>query len=229
METETEIKDKQAIAADMVLEAGSFKPILFSTPMVQAILRGSKTQTRRLVKPQPSKQLFDVNMGYWSEEPENLKQPYFKAKYNVGDIMWVRETFHPKRHSLPTGLPFEYKATAEEDGNPTDEVWKPSIFMPKEACRIFLKVTNIRVERLENITEEDAISEGILCCKKENRTGLAFFDYSGKTTPVSFNFDSPIDSFKTLWQSINGVESWKDNPWVFVYEFERTEASFACR
>lgn len=178
-----------------------FKPILFSTPMVQAILRGDKTQTRRIIKPQPSKQLFDVNMGYWSEEPENLKQPYFKATYRVGDIMWVRETFQP----ITKG--FKYKADGiYTEGHPANK-WKPSIFMPKEACRIFLKVTNIRVERLQDISNSDIVKEGAAsfgCCTKKL-------------------------NWQILWEKINGIESWKDNPWVFVYEFERTDASFANR
>jgi len=166
------------------------KPILFSTPMVQAILRGQKWQTRRVVKPQPdSRGPRTANVLF-----EDWHGKEIRPKYNVGDILWVRETFRPKSHGMPIGDPYEYRATALEDGNPTDEPWKPSIFMPKEACRLFLKVTNVRVERLQSISEADARAEGV---------------YS-------------VDSFFALWQKINGTESLAANPWVWAYEFEVT-------
>lgn len=197
--------------------ADNFKPILFSTPMVQAILRGEKTMTRRIIKPQPKAELFSAIIGgyntipfmvrFWTKrEPNNPLIEDIKLKYKVGDILWVRETWHPKRHSMPTGLPYEYKATALEDGNPTDEPWKPSIFMPKDACRIFLKVTKIRVEKLQDISNSDIVSEGAAdfgCCTKKL-------------------------NWQLLWEKINGSESWSENPYVFVYEFERTSTSFAC-
>lgn len=159
------------------------KPILFSTPMVQAILKGQKTQTRRIVKQPEAVELLEL--GQFGDALD-------LSKHRKGDILWVRETFRPKSHGMPIGDPYEYRATALEDGNPTDEPWKPSIFMPKEACRIFLKVTNVRVERLQSISEADAKAEG---------------------------FDS-IDLFFALWQNINGTESLAANPWVWVYEFE---------
>lgn len=93
---------------------------------------------------------------------------------------------------MPIGDPYEYRATALEDGNPTDEPWKPSIFMPRAAARIFLEVINVRVERLQSISDADAKAEG---------------------------FDS-VDSFFALWQKINGTESLAVNPWVWVYEFK---------
>jgi hypothetical protein len=192
-----------------VLTAGNCKPILFSTPMVQAILRDEKTQTRRIMQEQPPCQLLSCGTSgrYWADNPEDLRAKYFRCKYEIGDILWVRETWHPKRHNMPTGWKYEYKATAKEDGNPTDEPWKPSIFMPKDACRIFLKITKIKIERLQDITDSDIVKEGAAafgCCTKQL-------------------------NWQILWEKINGFESWKENPWVFVYEFERTDASFACR
>ena len=184
-----------------------YKPILFSTPMVQAILRGNKTQTRRIVNPQP--------------QPGELPG---KPKYNVGDIMWVRETWRPKGHSMPTGPHYEYRATAQADGVPTDEPWKPSIFMPREACRIFLKVTNVRIERLEDITKEDAIAEGIEMWQQQGCTRyksyvkpmVGFWDIHNGTGGVH----AAIASFRSLWASINGFDSLNSNPWVYVYDFE---------
>jgi len=186
------------------------RPILFSTPMVQAILEGRKTMTRRVIKPQPE---YD---GFWWNHPGNrpkakkntgaisstCKPDYLwtnLCKYSVGDVLWVRETWHPKRHNMPTGFPYEYKATAELDGTPTNEKWKPSIFMPRKACRLFLEITNIRVERLQEITENDAISEGI----------------------IHNSINDPKIEFQWLWQFINGKESWELNPYVWVIEFNK--------
>jgi hypothetical protein len=98
--------------------------------------------------------------------------------------------------------------------------WKPSIFMPKKKCRIFLEITDVRVERLQDISEEDAIAEGI---KKtwinDDIKQCRFKNYinDGKGSK------SPIDSFNSLWVSINGKDSWKANPWVWVYEFKVVE------
>lgn len=175
------------------------KPILFSTPMVQAILAGQKTQTRRVVKPQPKAEKFsaivrcdDFSLArFWSRRPYPRIDDV-RARFIPGDILWVRETFRPKSHGMPIGDPYEYRATALEDGNPTDEPWKPSIFMPKKACRLFLKVADVRVERLQSISEADAKAEGV---------------------------DS-VDAFFALWQKINGTESLAANPWVWVCEFE---------
>ena len=168
------------------------KPILFSTPMVQAILRGEKTQTRREVK-------------YWKK----ITNPKI-----VGDILWVRETWqHTKAlnlHISDENHGYVYKA----DGEPWEDYenwkWKPSIFMPKDACRIFLKITKIRIERLEDITKEDAIAEGIEKWENCNSTG---------------GVHPAIASFRSLWTSINGFDNLNSNPWVFVYDFERTNTS----
>lgn len=215
-----------ANSVNTVLTAGNFKPILFSTPMVQAILRGEKTQTRRIIK---------INEGEKIEYDNSEFRKCFlivgngyikalKCKYKVGDILWVRETWHPKRHSFPIGLHFEYKATAKEDGNPTDEPWKPSIFMPKEACRIFLKLKSIRIERLNDISENDSLQEGIQPFTKDNnlfKHGLDGWEWQSMTKYAK-------EAYKILWQKINGEKSWAENPFVWVYEFERTDASFAC-
>lgn len=219
-----------------------FKPILFSTPMVQAILRGEKTQTRRVLKEQmPVMDQFNFSDIRFRHIGNNQWKAYsgsqgfvpnIKCKYTVGDILWVRETWHPKRHNMPTGWPYEYKATAKEDGSPTDEPWKPSIFMPKEACRIFLKITNIRIERLNDISESDAIAEGIERWTEERMKSKpthykVYFQNCKPEDLMSYTSD-PIDSYETLWQKINGENSWAENPFVWVYEFERCEASFAC-
>lgn len=183
------------------------KPILFSTPMVLAILQGRKTQTRRVIK--YSKKIENPKIGFsiftdvgefevrGVHENGQYGSSFFKMPYQTGDIMWVRETWRDN-NGMPTGYRFEYKATALEDGSPIDEPWKPSIFMPKEACRIFLKVTKVRIERLQDISNSDIVSEGAA-------------DFGCVTKKLNWQL---------LWEKINGKDSWNENPYVFVYDFE---------
>lgn len=215
-------KNTEGNFANTVLADAIFRPILFSTPMVQAILKGRKTQTRRIIKPQPLRQLFDVNMGYWSEEPTDLKQPYIKSKYKVGDIMWVRETFAIKKpiDAEQDWETFGYKSDGYE--LMPDEKWKPSIFMPKEACRIFLEVTDVRVERLQDISNEDALKEGISNHYLLKSNGYTHYTRPDKFIPIGSE-DAERTSFFSLWMSINGADSLDKNPWVWVYEFKRIE------
>lgn len=237
-------------AINTLLTAGNCKPILFSTPMVQAILRGEKTQTRRIINPQPTAELFSAIIGgydkvplmarFWTKrEPNNPLIEDIKLKYSVGDILWVRETW---QHTKCLNINFEdenYGYVYKADGQPWDDyegwTWKPSIFMPKDACRIFLKITKIRIERLEDITKEDAIAEGI-----EKWEQMCQTRYKSYVEPMVGFWDDgshlqtggvhpAIASYRSLWAKINGFDNLNSNPWVFVYEFERTDASFACR
>jgi hypothetical protein len=229
MKNETLQTTETPMADDRVLTAGNFKPILFSTPMVQAILRGEKTQTRRIINPQP---IEDFDSGYVfdgkhkslykndsTHEDWRVQFILDWRKYKIGDILWVRETFQ----IIPPNMVF-YKADTE---NKSTGNWKPSIFMPKEACRIFLKLTNIRIERLMSISVNDAISEGI-----ESR----LFQLPDDTETTGYKIygvknswdENPVISYWSLWDSINGKKSYELNPFVWVYEFERTDASFAC-
>lgn len=193
-------------------------PILFSTPMVQAILEGRKTMTRRIIDPQPEAGKYpqsELDGFYW-------KSKFYLSKYDrkdislvdnsrfgqPGDLLWVRETwidtFIP--HCVPVGGIY-YKADHPEDKSLR---WRPSIHMPKSAARIWLQVEEIRVERLQDITEEDAIAEGI---EQIDQHGQKVWKrYDGYNTVTS----SPIVSFWSLWVSINGEESWDANPWVWV-------------
>jgi hypothetical protein len=138
------------------------------------------------------------------------------CKYKVGDVLWVRETWqHTKVLNInpeDENYGYVYKA----DDQPWEDYegwkWKPSLFMPLDACRLFLKITNIRAERLQDITEEDAIYEGII-----NRHPFGF---------TAFGIDqceSAKESFKYLWSVINGEKSWEENPFVWVIQFERYE------
>lgn len=181
-----------------------FHPILFSSPMVQAILEGRKTQTRRITKYPLKLKGWHVSIGEGQKPP-----PIEFCPYNVGDVLWVRETFTEWPENE-----FQYfvdTALGEELGK-----WKPSIHMPKKAARIFLRVKYIRSERLRDLFHSDARSEGI--------------DFvQGKSSKLYYNYltldygCNELFSFMTFWQSIYGEESWGQNPFVWVYEFERIE------
>lgn len=215
------------------------RPILFSTEMVQAKLRGDKTQTRRVVKHQPPEGCedddpvvdwcdYDNQKGFqrcyasWETDkaPDGFHSvvcPYGK----IGDLLWVRETFLELDRDHVITERYAYKANSDAD---TEELrkdyvkagrpykWKPSIHMPKSAARIWLKVTNVRVERLHQITDEDAKAEGVLKLSEEG-----FWKHYNSETHWCH---SAKRSFETLWHSINGEESWDANPWVWVIEFE---------
>ena len=210
----------------------TFKPILFSTPMVQAL--STKNQTRRIVKEHIvlKEGEFIDNCEGWKKQGDfaiKEKAPGYpdrwiihqvlKNKYSTGDILWVRETWAELINGHNEVF-FEYKANGQpNNGDYGTWNWKPSIFMPKEAARNFLQVIKVRIERLNKITKEDAIGEGILSRPNAAGTGMAYFDYGGKPSENSFNFSCPIESFKTLWESIHGIGTWENNPWVWVYDF----------
>jgi hypothetical protein len=196
------------------------KPILFSTPMVQAILDGRKTQTRRIVKGEALSWLVDSEFTpEFVADPDNNMCPYGK----VGDRLWVRETIvaHPEYSGkdYKAGLCGPLKDDNGEnvafrgyltDYPDFDEIKKqmhffkkiPAIHMPKNCCRIFLEIESVRVERLNEITRGDAMAEG---CPFPNMA----------------KGDNPVDWFRSLWQSINGADSWEKNPFVWRIEFKR--------
>ena len=191
------------------------KPILFSTDMVQAILDGRKTMTRRLSgleklnkNPTCYRTYFRLpisngNVDFVIRDKKDGSETALKPRYNKHDILYVKET-----HTIIDGT-IVYRADAPAS---TNIKWKPSLFMKKEYARIFLEVTNVRCERLHDITDEDARYEGV------KRQG-DFYNYIHNTYSLEF----PKKSFMTLWFTINGVDSWDGNPWVFVYEFKRIE------
>lgn len=199
------------------------RPILFSTPMVQAILEGRKTQTRRVVKPQPD------NVGGCYKRPSGLFQwthlevgdgvgvgnPFFCTYGQVGDVLWVREGFNDVKDF--NGKSSHYRFKADNDPLHNGMRWKPSIHMPFEAARIFLQITDVRVQRLQHITPMDAAEEGIAIASRfgdDVNTWMCYGDDTGTTNSAYY-------SFLTLWQSINGRDSWYDNPWVWVLTFKR--------
>lgn len=196
-------------------------PILFSTPMVQAIMEGRKTMTRRVVKIQADKRGYLLSRDGTIEtyEGHEFKCPYGK----VGDILWVRETFTIKKlHEEPPGEKYIYRA---DQMHPADRVfakWKPNIFMPKEACRLYLKITSIRIERLKSISEDDAKAEGIEWAKRPGiKPPFGWRNYQTKKESDKFICLFPSSSFETLWNSINGNKSFNKNPWVWIVSFKK--------
>lgn len=211
------------------------KPILFNTEMVRAILDGRKTVTRRTIKQQPD-YFFNCVCG----EPKPIGKKYgavkdgndiyIAAPYKTGDILYVRETW---RSTGEIARPYAYKAD-EKDFRLIGESgqimtfryrWRQSIHMPKEAARIFLRVTNMRVERLQEISDNDVIREGINpsawneeCCGSFSNESCENRDDYGRLC-YWFKFSELWDS--TIKPSDRDRYGWNANPWVWVIEFER--------
>lgn len=178
------------------------KPILFNTEMVRAINEERKTVTRRVVKPQPKGRLIPEHPnscwpGYFGEEgtPRVVRPPYF-----VGDILYVRETFFEYNGRFYYKEDNKHKALDAMVGHSFFK-WRPSIHMPKKAARIFLRVTNVRVEQLLELKVKDAIREGA-------------------------DVRDPYRDFRAIWNGTMKAKDrkhygWAANPWVWVIEFER--------
>ena len=208
-------------------------PMLFSNEMVQALLAGRKTMTRRVIKQaigwdavwKPTKikeEHLDGIPRYEMRVGTQYSLPWFKCPYGqVGDILWVRESvsYFRQADGRIQREKTKYKADEKWNGNKLIK-WKPSIHMPKEACRLKLKITNIRVERLTDITEKDAIAEGVEQKFSHLFNEWRFKDYAN----VKDDWRSAVSSFQSLWASINGIDAWDEDPWVWVIEFERVVA-----
>ena len=194
------------------------RPILFSGPMVRAILDGCKTQTRRVINPQiPVPQSCGPGDFLLVDEfgDETVKQSPFGAP---GDRLWVRETFvvdYEVGEGTRGGVPPAVFYRATDDGKtnftPGMEHWKPSIHMPRMYCRLLLDVKAVRVERLQEITEEDATAEGV--------DAISLADAPRQATW------SRRQDYAQLWDSLNKKRGfgWDTNPWVWVIEFERVQ------
>lgn len=194
--------------------------------MVLAILDGRKTQTRRiygLCDYNKNPDLFGVGNvrlnGYFNfYRLKDEKGTWAEPKYKTGEILWVKETFQKLESVKHKEIDFLYKADVECNNyfNSDLVVWSSSIHMPQEAARIFLKVTNVRVERLQDISIEDIIGEGIFVDEDQlpKRT---------KWTPELVLERALKKQWIKLWQSKNAKHPWESNPWVWVYDFERVE------
>lgn len=191
------------------------RPILFSAPMVRALLDGSKTQTRRVVKPEGAFHIFQfrgTTAAAGADEPtgewgwcgsERVVHKHIRCPYGQpGDRIWVRETF--AKAEMMDGRQYAYRATGDLLGCMP---WKPSIHMPRVASRITLEIVNVSVERLQDISERDAAEEGCGCLLDE------FPQWDGEP-----NLYRKL--YRVLWERINGAGSWAADPWVWVVEFK---------
>lgn len=191
----------------------AIKPILFNTEMVEAILEGQKTQTRRTVKQPPIVGDIMRDEKGWYYEDGTRNGHSLIPQFSTGDILWVRETWGKLTECdvFPPYEPHEERFIYRADRGDPDHFqakWHPSIHMPKEAARIFLRVKDVRVERLQDIDEDAAIAEGIA----DSPAGT----------------DSPLLRFTELWDKTIRREDLREfgyhaNPWVWVIEFERCE------
>lgn len=219
------------------------KPILFSGPMVRALLDGRKTQTRRIIKPGKSS-LFD---GGWTDDyvldPGNAAWRSRDIPVSVGDMLWVREAcaLLPRtayRMSIGTGTIAQvehptdgYTAAVFREGFDRSGAprWRPSIHMPRWASRLTLRVTDVRVQRLRDISEADAKAEGIdqeqviidtQCYGRAPVEITAQRFWNGTESNDFEGHESAGEAFEHLWEAINGAGSWAANPWCVAYSFE---------
>ena len=200
------------------------RPMLMSAPMVRALLAGTKTQTRRAVKPQP--RILAGELLCWKDDALTDDQMAVRCPYGQpGDRLWVREAFmhEPADYcwEASVSIPCRPASTvyrADFHESQPGEGWKPSIHMPRSLSRILLEVTAVRVEQLQEISEADAKAEGAEClfsptCSAADRELLDI--------PLMEDASPFRNGYALLWESINGAGSWKANPWVWVVEFKR--------
>jgi len=232
-----ELKRAQKQSEKATLE----RPILFSAPMVRAILEGRKTQTRRICKwpitsnglgysrevgdilcqndfLPPSAMLMRVTRGHQSYTVSNHEQWETECPYGKpGDKLWVRETWAcaDDFEDMPKHCEYFYRAAGEVRGV---DRWRPSIFMPRDVSRIMLEITDVRVQRLQDISEEDARAEGIrvLPLQDENDPSAWW-----ESAPGENQGRSARASFAKLWDSINGSGAWDANPFCWAISFRR--------
>ncbi|HFK7184592.1 TPA: hypothetical protein ACG0BA_000180 [Serratia odorifera] len=227
------------------------RPVIFNGEMVRAILDGRKTQTRRVMAVQPESNQFgllrisdstkrsDIGKYHWAESNAtgtHQRSALFSCQFGqVGDLLWVREAFgmQVRRDGIGgTGEFRVYRASNPDAvkyttacGKSVPVKWTPSIHMPRRASRILLEITAVRVERLNDISEEDAKAEGVRVVKVRE-DGKRYCDY---LSPEINHYRRPSDSFISLWESIYGEESWQHSPWVWVIEFRRVGGSDASK
>lgn len=199
------------------------RPILFSASMVRAILAGSKSQTRRVAKPVKHPDFGNpYDPGALAREPKHVIEracPYGQP----GDRLWVRETFAKIDGQTQPWIETDYRATYTHGDRLGDHLgikrrWTPAIHMPRAASRITLEITDVRVGRLQEISSQDAIAEGIEPFTDFQPAG--HWRRYDKWTLNSY-VSSPVDSFASLWESINGPGSWDANPYVWAISFKR--------
>lgn len=226
------------------------RPILFSAPMVRALLAGTKTQTRREVKPQTAILTDEMARAFGVQPPLVENSAVVRCPYGaVGDRLWVKETWFTTENLdgiKPTDLSSDVRINYAADLAADDIIFgrlRPSIFMRRWMSRIILEIVSVRVERLNDISESDAHGEGIFrkdygrvcghfgkwqdvgeCSAPEHthpqRPGWQWRETSSHTECL----DTAWGAFANLWNHVNGPSAWAANPWVWVLTFRRVEA-----
>ena len=208
------------------------RPIIFSAPMVRALLDGRKTQTRRIISTKGSANLFD---GGWTDsyvmDPGNADWRARHVKFAPGDRLYVREA-----HGLVPASAYRMSDGVEQIVSPYADWtacifregfdrsqggirWRPSIYMPRWASRLTLIVTDVRVQRLQDITEADAIAEGCLMDPEPNDDGSHVPAEIAHERGGDIGWDSARDWFADLWNSLYGPDAWAANPWCVALTF----------
>ena len=209
--------------------------ILFSAPMVRALLAGRKTQTRRIITPQPPASMDDgwypdpYNHGpewtFWGKAgtPDHNKQGHLMGKcpYGApGDRLWVKEAWQHEDTSCADhkcGQPTHIYFRATDPASDTFSSWRPLIFMPRWASRIGLAIESVRVERLQEIKPEDAVAEGLVSIESRDGSGRLLWNFGER----GVGWFDPRVAYQHGWDSINGKRApWSSNPWVWVLTFK---------
>lgn len=223
------------------------RPIIFSAPMVRAILEGRKTQTRRVLKLPHNNPLGvweattvggpGVYTGDGQRYPERAAIWHTRTgttiapAFAVGDRLWVREAWRtsasiddtPPRDMFPRLRPVSYEAdyTSEPNDGCRGRL-RPSIHMPRWASRITLEVTAVKIERLQDISAEDAVAEGVTIREKSGDFWVPGIEHPNKDFPY-LSRSTPREMFAALWDTVNGSGAWGANPWVVAITFERAD------
>lgn len=205
------------------------RPILFSAHMVQAVLAGAKTQTRRPINPQPVAVRGEVGSLRWGGQHWHPSELARCCRYgHIGDQLYVRETWRThtghdgvKPSEIPAGAPIQYLADGDHGLQLAGDT-RASIHMPRWASRITLEIADVRVQALQDISDDDAIAEGIeaLAVPSWSTAGRRWRNYLG-TAAYLDGFERPTSSFATLWDSIHGAGAWDANPFVWALTLKR--------
>jgi len=214
----------------MTAHAPKDRPIIFSAPMVRALLDGRKSQTRRVLKPQPAARTACVEphpeyREEWRAFADGEPLHSFCLPYVPGDRLWVREAWCYGPAGQFADAPIYYRATDNDvegctgytKGGDRRSPWRPSIHMPRWASRLTLIVTDVRVQRLQDISEEDAQAEGALKMRCEIDDKPHFYNDAERGTHKI--------GFAGIWAHINGAESWDADPWVVAVSFKTIRAN----
>jgi len=184
------------------------KGICFVEPLFNKVIREEKTQTRRII--------INSNVDFYLAEIEKLLS---KARYRVGEVIYLKE---PYCDDLVIDEIFYKYDNLQDKMNLGISIWKNKLFMPESAARYFIKITKVSIERLQEISHEDCFKEGIIKTNNLEEIKYTYKFFSKKLNRIieSMDFITPQEAYSDLIDSINGIGTWDNNPYVYVYDFE---------